>query len=138
MKMNWNRLALIVATLAALAALSAPAVEAGNIRLTANIAEPFEINGTLYSASALTVRQLGDYTPTSTFNEIWVGDECLGMVLAADTTAHGEEVAGSLFFQRAPLGHLVLTGFAFRGQRAQNMSQIGAGASDSPLLLASR
>ena len=39
MKMSWNRIALAVATLAALAALSAPAVEAGSYRLTADIDE---------------------------------------------------------------------------------------------------
>lgn len=138
MKINWNRLALIVATLAALVALTAPVAEAGGSRLTANIKEPFEINGTLYPAGSLSVKQIGDYTPTSSFNEIWVGDECLGLVLAANTPALAEEDGDSLFFQRAPLGHLVLTGFAFHGQRAQDLSQIRAGSSGSPLLLASR
>jgi len=138
MKMNWNRLALIVATLAALAALCAPVAEAGGSRLSANIKEPFEINGTLYPAGSLSVRQIGDFTPTSTFNEIWVGGECLGMVIAADASASGQEGTDSLFFQRAPLGHLVFTGFAFHGQRAQDLNQIRAGSSGSPLLLASR
>ena len=138
MKINWNRLALIVATLAALAALTAPVVEAGGSRLSANIKEPFEINGTLYPASSLSVRHISDYTPTSSFNEIWVGNECLGMVLAANTAVARAEGDDLLFFQRAPLGHLVLTGFAFHGQRAQDLSQIRAGSSGSPLLLASR
>jgi hypothetical protein len=138
MKMNWNRLALIVAALAVLAALLAPAVEAGEYRLTAHIDEPFEINGTMYPAGSLSIRQLGDYTPTSTLNEIWVGDQCLGMVLAADNSAPGEELSDSLFFERATLGHLVLTGFAYRGQRAQDLSPIGARTGDSSMLLASR
>ena len=138
MKMNWNRLALIVATLAALAALCAPTVEAGSYRMSAKISEPFEINGTLYPAGSLSVRQIGDYTPTSTFNELWVADECLGVVLASDMPAHVKERSDSMFFRRAPMGHLVLTGFAFRGQRAQDLSKIGSGASEAAVMLASR
>jgi hypothetical protein len=138
MNMNWNRLALVVIVLAALAALCAPAVEARGFRLSANISEPFEVNGILYPAGSLSVRQLGDYTPTSTFNEIWVGDECLGVVLASDIPTHVKERSDSLFFHRAPMGHLVLTGFAFRGQRAQDLSMIGSGASEAAIMLASR
>jgi hypothetical protein len=131
----WRRLALIVA---ALAALFAPAVEAAGFRLSADIDEPFEVNGTIYPASSLSVRQIGDYTPTSTVNEIWVGDECLGIVLASDMQPHEEEIADSLFFRRAPMGHLVLTGFAFRGQRAQDLSQIRAETSEIAIMVASR
>ena len=138
MKMNWSRLALAIAALTALASLSAPAVEAGGFRLSANIGEPFEINGTLYPAGSLSVRQIGDYTPTSTFNEIWVGNECLGVVLASDMPADVKERSDSLFFHRAPMGHLVLTGFAFRGQRAQDLSVIGSAASEAAIMLASR
>lgn len=138
MKMNWSRLALAVITLAALAALCAPAVEARGYRLSADISEPFEINGTLYPAGSLAVRQIGDYNPTSTFNEIWVGDECLGVVLASDIPDHVRERSDSLFFHRAPRGHLVLTGFAFRGQLAQDLSKIGSGASEAAIMLVSR
>lgn len=138
MKMNWSKLALVVATLAALAAICAPAVEAGRHRFSANIPEPFEINGTLYPAGQLSVRQIGDYTPTSTFNEIWVGDECLGVVLASDIPTHVKERSDSLVFQRAPMGHLVLTGFSYRGQHAQDLSMIGSGASEATVMVASR
>jgi hypothetical protein len=124
MKMSWRRLLAIVIALAALAAVFAPGVKAADRRLLAEIEEPFVINGTLYPAGPLSIRQLGDYTPSETLNEIWAGNDCLGVLLAAEIPASRRESGDSLLFERDQQGLLVLTGFVFRGQRPRNLRRL--------------
>ena len=75
--------ALIVLTLTALAVAFAPATEAAELRMKVRIDEPFEINGQLYEPAVLTLRHMGRYNPTTTINEVWVGNQCLGQGDAA-------------------------------------------------------
>ncbi len=137
MKIDWRRLLLIVLALAAISAAFAPAVGARELRLTAEIAEPFVINGTLYPAGPITIRQIGDYNPSETLNEIRAGDEWIGVLRAAEIPASQRERSSSLLFERDRLGNLVLTGFVHRGQRPRTLSR-SVDVTDGEVLLAIR
>lgn len=123
MNIDWRGLLLIVLALAAISAAFAPGVEAGERRLTAEIAEPFVINGMLYPAGPITIRQIGDYNPSETLNEIRAGSESLGILRAAEIPASQRERSSSLLFERDPQGTLVLTGFVYRGQRPRTLTR---------------
>jgi hypothetical protein len=135
--MNWRRLLLIVLALAALVAAFAPQVEAGERRLTADIAEPFVINGTLYPAGPISIRQIGDYNPSETLNEVRAGNESIGVLRAAEIPASSRERSSSLLFSRDPQGNLVLTGFVYRGQRPRALRRF-VDETDEEVLLAIR
>jgi hypothetical protein len=122
-EINWRRLLLIVLALAAITAAFAPGVEARERRLTAEIAEPFVINGMLYPAGPITIRQIGDYNPSETLNEIRAGDESIGVLRAAEIPVSQRERSSSLLFERDPKGTLVLTGFVHRGQRPRVLTR---------------
>jgi len=93
--------------------LAVPAL-AGN-RIVATLDEPFELDGRLFPAGAVGVRVVGSFTPTQTFNEVWVGNECLGRFLAVTAADYWGRADDALLLQRDPEGHLVLVGFALRG-----------------------
>lgn len=103
----------LAAALILFVALTMPLV-AGD-RGVFKIDERFEVNGRIFPASTLVVRAVTDYTPVATLNEIQVGAENLGMLLAYEVT--GEPASDDLLvFRRAADGHLVLEAVAMRGE----------------------
>jgi hypothetical protein len=101
---------MLVAVFAAL--LLTPTL-AGTDRFVAKIGEPFEIDHQVYPAGTLTIKTVRDYTPGSTLNEVWVGKECLGVMLAKQDRSSGAvSERDSVEFRRSSAGHLVLVGFA--------------------------
>ena len=112
----------IVLTLTVLAAVLAPAAEAGDHRLRVSVDEPFVFQGELHSPNTVTVREVGDYTPNAVFAEIWVGNECLGRMLAEveDASSPAAEV-DSVLFTRSARGQLVLVGMSFRGEQTRRL-----------------
>jgi hypothetical protein len=97
----------------------APASLAGGARIVATVEEPFEVDGRLFPAGAVTLREASRFSPTQTLNELWVGDECLGRLLAVPASDYWGRVEDALLFQRDPEGHLDLVGFALKGREAQ-------------------
>lgn len=113
--------------LAVIVLLAAPAALAEEGRLVVHLGESFEVNGQLYPAGTLSVRELSAYNPASTLNEIWIDNECIGVLLASSSPAViAEDVVN---FERSPAGHLVLTGFAYRGEAVQHLYQFRVEAS---------
>lgn len=106
----------VVMTLSCSMTGSAPLADGS--RLQVKVDEPFEIGGIVYPAGRLTVKTLRDYTPSTTLNELWVGNTCLGMFV---TRISGEESSDptdeSIVFTRDYRGRLVLVGYAFVGSR---------------------
>ncbi len=88
-----------------------PAAIASGDRLVVNVPEPFEVGGRLFPAGSLAVRHLGDYNPTTTIDQITVGTECLGMLMAHHRAGDPGLMAASLVFERSPYGHLRLVGY---------------------------
>ena len=107
-------MALLVVGLCALCAFFAQSVDAAGLRIMVQISEPFEIDGELFPAGTVTVRELADYNPSSTINEVWVDNRCLGLLPALERPTGSLENVDSLIFRR-DRGHLILVGVSFRG-----------------------
>jgi hypothetical protein len=98
-----------------------PAQGAGH-RLVTRVTEPVEINGELYPAGELSIREVGALSPTVTLNEVHAGGECLGLLPAR--TGHGGPPSSgdAVVFEPSDRGHLVLVGFTYRGQSAREFA----------------
>jgi hypothetical protein len=84
-------------------------------RLVVRMNEPFVVGGEVHPAGSLTLRTVRAYTPSSTLNEIWAGDRCLGLIVAHRSTDPSLEASrNAVLFVRDPDGRLVLRGFAYR------------------------
>ena len=109
---GWKGLALVIAALAVLVTLFAPSGVADERRVVVSINEPFEINGQLYPAGEVTVKNVRTYNPSSLLSEIWVGRECLGVFRASRISADAPTANHTVTFKRTAAGHLALVGFA--------------------------
>lgn len=112
-----QRLGWVIGGLVLVAALAAPELQAAERSVHANLDEPFLINGDVYDAGRVTLREVGDYNPRTTMNEVWVGETCLGLMLAERTSAPVTHSNDRLLFERDYNGTLMLVGFAYRGER---------------------
>jgi hypothetical protein len=118
---------LLVLTLAVLAGLFAPPVPAGGHRLVARVDEPFEVNGQLFQAGTLTLRELREYSPVATLHEIRVDGRSLGFVLARDQANRSIATRDELIFDRSERGHLVLASVALAGHPVRRLYRLGDG-----------
>jgi len=120
---NWKLNALIVGSLVLLTVIFAPAAKADDHRLVVKVNEAFKVNGHLYESGRLSLREMGAYNPSATINEIWVGNECLGMLLAQEVHTSTPADSDSFVFARNAEGTLVLVGVTFRGEPARELYQ---------------
>jgi hypothetical protein len=98
----------------ALCASTGPALAAGPT-LVVSVDEPFEVDGQRFPAATLSLRAVHEFTPTTTLNEVWVGDRCLGLMRAVRTDDPRLEASrNAVLFGRNVGGDLVLRGFAYR------------------------
>ena len=116
-----TRFWLIIPTLAVVAALFAPDAAAADTTLTLQVSESFEVDGQVYPADTLTLRQVGTYNPTATLNEVWVGKHCLGVLVGKVDPRGSISETDSLIFTRNAEGRLMLVGVEFRGQPAREL-----------------
>ena len=107
---------MIVLALTALVVLFAPASQAAGPRLTVQMDEPFEINGTLFPPGELSVRPLGDYNPVTSLNEIRVDGKLFGIVMGQRAKSHAAVPDDALVFRRSDRGHLELHSIALKGE----------------------
>jgi hypothetical protein len=128
-QVGWIKLGVLVIALAALVAVLAPAAVGADHRLVVRVDQPFEVNGQLYPAGELSVRQIHRVSPTSTLNEICVGTERLGLLLAEERSGQSVDSGNSFNFERTPRGHLVLVGFNYRGERPRQLLNFSVVAS---------
>lgn len=114
---NRNRLrarALVWIVLSAVAGFASAALAAGP-RLAVTVDEPFVIDGERFPAGELSLRPLRNFTPTTTLNEVWVGNRCLGVLMASRTDDRSREASSdAVLFGRDDSGQLVLRGFSYR------------------------
>ena len=111
MKHPSHRSAVILVALAAALAL-APGALARDVRLSARVTEPFELNGKLYPASPIVVEHVRDYTPSSVLSEVWVGSEFVGLLRADRVEPQGGVESTSIACERDARGTLVLVGYS--------------------------
>ncbi len=121
LKKNWKSNLAIVLGLTLAVVVLAPVTEAGGSRLKVKMNEPFVVDGQMYDPAMLTVREAGDYSPTSVFAEVWVGNECLGRLVATEAGVASDD-DDTLTFARNQNGDLVLVGVNFRGEPARNFT----------------
>jgi hypothetical protein len=125
MKQSWKQLAWIVAGVTLIAMLSAPSFAGGNKRLTINMNESYEIVGTVYPAGKLTVRELNQYNPTTTLQEVWIGNECIGLLKATSMPETQKSTSNEFLFKRDKNGgQLALVGVAFKGETDRGFSSV--------------
>ena len=116
---NWKKLSWWVGVLVLLAALAAPELAAGQHSVRATIPESFEFNGEVFGPGTVTIREVSQYNPKTTLNEIWVDGRCLGLMLADVSHAPGDSGTNDrILFERGATGDMVLVGFAYHDQPA--------------------
>jgi len=118
---------LLVLTLAVLAGLFAPPVPAAGPRLVVQVDEPFEVDGQLFKAGQLTLRQLREYSPVATLHEVRVDGRSLGFVLARDQADRGLATRDEVIFERSERGHLTLAAVALQGHPVRRLYRLGEG-----------
>jgi len=94
------------------AGLTATAAE----RVSARIKEPVVFDGETYPAGVLRVTEIQNYTPGATLNEVLVGGEWVGMVIARMVEGAPAADGTSLVFKRNATGTLVLEGMTMRNR----------------------
>lgn len=108
-----KRHALNAAILAGIILMTVSVVSSADMQLTVQVTEPFEVNGVVHPAGTLQVKTVRDYTPTQTINELWLGGDCLGYIMAhkAEAEVTYPVRTHTMFFTRSSKGHLVLAGY---------------------------
>jgi hypothetical protein len=123
-----------IAGLVAVVGWLAPAA-ARDPRVVVRMDEAFEVAGQVYPSGTLSVRQLYDYNPIATLNEVELNGRSIGMLLARDDARAEVAARDQLTFRRESDGHLVLTSIGLRGERARLLTPI-PGATSIAIALA--
>ncbi len=89
---------------------------AGGPRLSATVSEPFEFQGRVFPAGPVSVRPMADYNPSASIDQVWIGDECLGMMVADRHPASKPSRHDAVLLERSAGGRLVLVGYVLRDQ----------------------
>jgi hypothetical protein len=88
-------------------------IAAGSASLSVRLHEPFVVGARSFEGGLLSLRSIRSYNPTSALGELWVGDECLGLVVARRDPAEPRGSAvDRVLFRRGSEGRLVLAGYA--------------------------
>lgn len=112
------RLTWVFVVAAWIALVCASVAEARGPRLVARLNEPFEVSGRVYPGGSLTLRSVADYNPAASIDEVWVDNECLGLMVASKSPGSRSSSKDSVLFERNTLGRLVLVGYNLRGNGA--------------------
>jgi hypothetical protein len=96
------------------------ATGAGGPRLMVEIDEPFVLQGQVCPAGTLSIRPVSQYNPASTFHEVCIENECLGVFPAERIAFETDDERDTLRFERDAGGMLVLVGYTLhRDGRAE-------------------
>ena len=118
--------------------LLASVASAETHRWVVDMAEPFEVDGTLYPAGSLTLKHVRALNPSASLSEVWVGERCLGL-LRADRVAGAPAPTGdALTFERDARGHLVLVGYTSPGHGVRGGFRFERHAAEAARLLAAK
>ena len=109
--------------------LGATAQAAGE-QLVVELNQPFEVNGTMYEGGQVSIKVLRQHTPSIALSEVWVGGECVGMLMAHRSDAALPSADDTLVFRRAEAGHLQLVGYALRGESDSSLYGYGRSSRD--------
>jgi hypothetical protein len=96
--------------------VAAPAAAAVGTNVRFEIDQPFRIGEHGYDAGVIAVQNVSAYTPSTAMLEVWVNDECLGMMPAYLSGQVDGSGPAEALFRRDEEGRLQLTGFQLSGQ----------------------
>jgi hypothetical protein len=116
-----------VLTLCAVVAWTTPDTPAGD-RLVVHVLEPFEVNGEVFPAGKLSVKQVRAMSPVATLHEIRIDGDSQGLLLLRANGDRGVASRDELGFMRAADGHLVLESVAIAGQPVNTVEAYHADA----------
>lgn len=111
-----NRFWWVVLALTAIVVATAPEAAAGDA-LVARVGEPFEVNGELFPAGELSLKNVQVVSPIATLLEIRVDGDSRGLLLVRSDGDRAVAERDELGFVRAADGHLVLESVAVAGRR---------------------
>jgi hypothetical protein len=103
-------------TLAVPGLVAAPGVAAVRTHVRFEIDQPFRIGERGYDAGVIAVQNVSAYTPSTAMLEVWVNNECLGMMPAYRSAAADGAGDAEALFRRDGDGRLELTGFQLSGR----------------------
>ena len=106
----------VLGPLAVPALMTIPAAVAGDAQVRFEIGQPFSVGGRGYEAGVIAVRSVSAYTPSTAMLEVWVNDECLGMMPAYRSPSDDVSGKSEALFKRDDDGRLELTGFQLAGR----------------------
>jgi hypothetical protein len=92
-------------------AVAAPGAVAGDMHVRFEVGQPFRVGARGYDAGVIAVHVLAAYTPSTAMLEVWVNDECLGMMPAYRSASDDASGQAEALFRRDDDGRLELTGF---------------------------
>lgn len=113
-RMRKDSFAGIVIALAAVVAWTTPSLAAD--RLVVRVNEPFEVNGDIFPAGKLSLKQVQVMSPGSTLHEARIDGESLGLLLVRDNGSKAVATRDEMVFLRSADGHLVLESLAIAGR----------------------
>lgn len=89
-------------------------------QLRVRMDEPFEVAGQLFPAGVLTLRSIVAYNPASSIDEIWIGGDCVGALVADKVFDRATVAEDTVLFERGAGGRLTLVGYMLRGEGTEN------------------
>ena len=127
---------MVIVALTLLVMVFAPNTRAAGQRLVAQVNEPFEVDGRIFPAGQLSVREVRDYSPVSSLNQLCVDGTCLSLWLARESKTAGVSSADELIFTRNDAGILVLVGMALAGEPTRELCSMQKAQTGRPTLIA--
>jgi len=118
---------LVVLTLCAVVAWTTPETPAGE-RLVVHVLEPFEVNGEVFPAGKLSLKQVRAMNPVATLHEVRIDGDSQGLLMLRSDGDHGVASRDELGFMRAADGHLVLESVAIAGKPVGTVQAYSANA----------
>ena len=106
---------LVIAALAVLVTVFAPASEASCRKVVVQMDESFVVDGQLFPAGGLSLCPVREFSPVATLNEVRVDGRSLGVLMAHDGRDTAPSKQNQMIFERDVRGHLVLVSIALQG-----------------------
>lgn len=90
--------------------LGSPA-QAGDPQVRFRVKEPFRVGSHAYDAGVISLRTISAFTPSRPILEVWVNNECLGLMTMHRSTSDALRGTEALFL-RGGDGRLEMSGFS--------------------------
>ena len=114
-----SRIASMCARMAAGLILAAstlgPAAAASDTQIRFKVPRPFRVGIHVYDAGVITVRRLSAFTAETSILDVWVNDDCLGMLAARRSVPEEPPLRTEAVFHRDDDGRLEMVGFQLTG-----------------------